>query len=68
MLNDTDKSRLMEAASILRVQSRDYYDNYRKYSDSTRKADYAAARTFFEKYSELNKIAAELDIIAGGDL
>lgn len=68
MLNDADKLRLAEAASILRVESRNYYDKYRRYSDSEKKADYAIARENFEKYSELNKIAAELDIIAGGNL
>jgi len=67
-MTSIDKQRLMESASILRVESRNYYDTYKHNNDSKNATLYNQSLLAYEKYQQLNRIAAELDIIAGGNL
>lgn len=66
--NMTDKEKLVlaEAASVLRAESRDYYDAYKKTEDSTNSSIKRTGMISYEKYHELNKLAREIDIIVGG--
>jgi len=68
MLKDNDKFKLMETASILRLISRDYYDVHKHLGDSENQHDKDSAFKAYEKYSELNRIAREIDMIAAGNL
>lgn len=67
-MTEADKLRLMEAASILRVESRNYYDIHKHNADANGLKARTDAHYAYEKYTELNKLAAEIDIIAGGNL
>ena len=65
-LSDKDKLTLCDAASILRSESRNYYDHYKRAADSESKIIRDAGNRSYEKYNELQTIARELDIIIGG--
>lgn len=67
-MNSKEKSSITEAANILRVEARQYYDHWRRTDDSTNKTIKEAGIKSYEKYHELNKIARELDIISEGKL
>lgn len=65
-MNDKQKQTIIDASSILIQESRFYYDDYQKRVDATSKGLREEAFKAFEKYKELNRIALELSIIAGG--
>jgi len=67
-MTKTEQATIMESASILRMESRNYYDIYKHNNDSKNATLYNQSLLAYEKYQQLNKIAAELDIIAGGNL
>jgi len=68
MISDADKVKIIETASILRLQSRNYYDTYKHMEDSENAYNHSIAMKAHEKYTYLNKLANELDIIAEGEL
>lgn len=67
-MTEPDRARLMEAASILRLEARSYYDTYKHEVDAETQVATLRGRKAYEKYYELNKIANELDIVAQGNL
>jgi len=65
-MTDKDKLILCEAASILRSESRNYYDHYKRSADSESRPIKDAGNSSYEKFNELQTIARELDIIVEG--
>jgi hypothetical protein len=67
-VNETERQHIMEAASILRMMSRNYHDRWKRNMDAQNGFKANEAIKAYEKFSELNKIANELDIIAQDNL
>jgi hypothetical protein len=68
MLSTEQSETLRSAATIVRMESRRYYDTYKANSDAESEKARKLATASIEKVSELNKIANELDIIAEGNV
>jgi hypothetical protein len=66
MLTAKDRETLVAAAVILKVESKFYYDVYRRQSNGLGSKNVKESRDAYDKYNELDKIARALDIIAFG--
>jgi hypothetical protein len=66
MLTAKDRETLVAASVILKVESKHYYDMYRRHSNGLGSKNVKESRDAYDKYHELDKIARELDIIAFG--
>ena len=66
MLTAKDRETLVAASVILKVESRFYYDAYRRLSNGLGSKSVKETRDAYDKYHELDKLARELDIIAFG--
>jgi hypothetical protein len=64
-MNSIKQAQIREVANILHEEAGSYYDQYKHDSDAINEVYQARARRNYEKFRELNRIAAELDIIAG---
>jgi len=67
-LSTQDKLDLARAIVILRMESREWLDKSELNRDSLRRHDKDASFAAYERYSELEKIARELEVIATGGL
>ena len=68
MLTDHDKQTIVAAITILRIEARYYYDEYKRTQDSREHGEYTKGFRAHEKYRELERMARELEVIAYGSL
>jgi hypothetical protein len=68
MLSDRDKQTLVAAVTILRIEARYYYDEYKRTQDSRSDKEYTKGYRAHEKYRELERMANELEVVAFGSL
>ena len=66
MLTDKDRETLVAASIVLRLESRYYYDLYRRQSNGLGSKNAKEAREANEKFRELERMARELEITAFG--